>query len=70
MDELASTEFRKSYPRITEVTLVTVNGHILGTWIPRANASAVLDAPRDVPELTSGLTQATRDALLRKINKS
>jgi hypothetical protein len=29
-----STEFRKTYPRLTEPVVVTVQGHPIGTWTP------------------------------------
>lgn len=55
MDTLPSTEFRKRFARLTARTAVTVNGHLIGTWLPagaatsdepggRSNAS-----PADVP---------------------
>lgn len=34
MDELPSTEFRKRFARLTEPTVVTVNGHVIGVWTP------------------------------------
>jgi hypothetical protein len=34
MDTLSSKEFRRQYARLTEPTVVTVNGHPLGTWLP------------------------------------
>lgn len=34
MDELSSTEFRKSFARLTKPTVVTVNGHVMGQWLP------------------------------------
>lgn len=34
MDELSSTEFRKTFARLTSPTVVTVNGHVMGTWHP------------------------------------
>jgi hypothetical protein len=35
MQKMPSSEFRKSYASLTERTLVTVNGHIIGVWTPR-----------------------------------
>lgn len=40
MDEMTSTEFRRTYATLKEPTIVTVNGHPIGTWIP----SAFIDA--------------------------
>jgi hypothetical protein len=34
MDELSSTEFRKTFARLTVRTVVTVNGHVIGEWVP------------------------------------
>lgn len=34
MKSLTSTEFRKAYATLTETTVVTVNGHQIGTWTP------------------------------------
>jgi hypothetical protein len=34
MDEMGSSEFRRRYASLTKSTLVTVNGHTIGTWIP------------------------------------
>ena len=34
MKTMSSAEFRKTYPRLTEPTKVTANGHIIGTWTP------------------------------------
>lgn len=38
MDVLPSTEFRKTYAKLTEVTIVTVNGHPIGEWHPASRA--------------------------------
>ena len=69
MNELPSTTFRKEYPRLTEQTVVTVNGHPIGTWIPNTANMRVRAGIGDalVPVQTS---QAQRDALLRRINRS
>ena len=34
MESLPSTEFRKRFAKLTDVTLVTVNGHPIGVWKP------------------------------------
>jgi hypothetical protein len=79
MDELPSTEFRKVYPRLVKPTLVTVNGHVIGTWNPGASAEVREAMDRAVSgkavnleqasQVLYGTTQAQRDELLRKINK-
>jgi hypothetical protein len=60
MDRLSSVEFRKSYAKLTEPTDVTVNGHVIGRWVPVGSpvtiatgrdGSVVFDPPpmRDQP---------------------
>jgi hypothetical protein len=72
MDEITSTEFRKRYARLTEPTLVTVNGHYIGGWIPAISAQ-VRGKGLDVDQLAilaeRPSAQAQRDELLRKINR-
>jgi hypothetical protein len=34
MDALPSTEFRKRFARLAKPTVVTVNGHPIGSWHP------------------------------------
>jgi hypothetical protein len=34
MDVLTSTEFRKRYASLRRETSVTVNGHLIGHWLP------------------------------------
>ena len=34
MDTLPSSEFRKTFAKLTEITWVTVNGHPIGCWKP------------------------------------
>ena len=34
MDRLTSSEFRKRYASLSERTAVTVNGHVIGEWVP------------------------------------
>ena len=36
MKTIASSEFRRVYAQIKDETVVTVNGHAIGTWIPGA----------------------------------
>jgi hypothetical protein len=38
MDVLPSSEFRKTFARLTEATTVTVNGHPIGEWVPLSAA--------------------------------
>jgi hypothetical protein len=35
MDEMPSSEFRKVYAKLKHPTEVTVNGHVIGRWLPR-----------------------------------
>ena len=46
MDTITSTAFRTHYARLTEPTLVTVNGHVIGQWTPggMSDESLVQDA--------------------------
>jgi hypothetical protein len=48
MDELPSAEFRRVYSKLTKPTVVTVNGHPIGTYQPISVAmdSRALDAIR------------------------
>ena len=34
MDTIASTKFRKRFASLEKPVTVTVNGHVLGTWLP------------------------------------
>lgn len=70
MNALPSTEFRKRFARLTEPTLVTVNGHPIGTWMPGPGSWEEVIAPGVVLPLKSSQSpQAKRDELLRKINR-
>jgi len=77
MNELPSTEFRKTFARISEPTVVTANGHVIGQWVPTAwvgvTQADVTDAShpsrRPVQTNTPLTAQSQRDALLGKINK-
>ncbi len=78
MNELPSTEFRKTFARISEPTVVTANGHVIGQWVPTAwvgvdTQADVADAShpsrRPVQTNTPLTSQAQRDALLSKINR-
>lgn len=77
MDTLSSAEFRKTYARLTRPTVVTVNGHPIGTWTPgvsvahqRPRPGSAEDAADAVtpPPAGSRMTQAERDAILRRIS--
>lgn len=79
MKQLTSPEFRKSYPRLTEPVEVTALGRVIGTFYPgpsRTPSDAALAAlsepfdPREAIAARSGVSQAERDRILRRINKS
>jgi len=82
MNALTSTEFRKTYAKLKDLTEVTVNGHVIGVWTPAdyslefqafltgerpARQSMRVPAHMDPTVRTS---QAKRDELLGKINRS
>lgn len=46
MDTLPSSEFRKTFGRLTKPTRVTVNGHFIGVWTPWETAEAVNNQER------------------------
>jgi hypothetical protein len=48
MDTINSAQFRKQYHGLLRPTLVTVNGHPIGQWVPISTAidSRALDAIR------------------------
>jgi hypothetical protein len=79
MDELASTEFRKTFASLDKPTIVTANGHPIGTWTPlsiswKEAPDGVIDVDlrvgRVAPPAGYGHSrQLQRDDLLRKINK-
>jgi hypothetical protein len=43
MDEMSSSEFRKRYASLTRPTIVTVNGHTIGRWLPGVPAVDAVD---------------------------
>jgi hypothetical protein len=45
MDTLSSSEFRKTFARLLSPTLVQVNGHTIGTWLPGESIPASVAAP-------------------------
>ena len=67
MNVMPSSQFRKDYGKLTEPTVVTVNGHVIGTWTPGPATTferGLLEGARtSIPTV-----QAARDELLRKIN--
>ena len=75
MDTVTSTVFRKTYASLNKPTTVTVNGHAMGLWLPAVPSDywsvKGLD-PKAGPEevrLMPKMTQAQRDAILRRVNK-
>lgn len=42
MDTIKSSEFRKTYASLRQPTNVTVNGHVMGQWIPANSATYVM----------------------------
>ena len=80
--EIGSSEFRKTYAKLTEVTVVEVLGRPIGIWTPVSQweheigvlpmDNGVLAPPTTrVPIMVIGreTPQAKRDAILRKINR-
>jgi hypothetical protein len=57
MDQMTSSEFRKRYASLRVATMVTVNGHTIGTWQPQvttdgqpiAELLAETSDPRRIP---------------------
>jgi hypothetical protein len=41
MDTIPSAEFRKRYASLRVPTIVTVNGHTIGTWTPATNHATI-----------------------------
>jgi hypothetical protein len=58
MDVLPSSEFRKTFGKLTESTNVTANGHTIGTWIPAGVVAAVTaDQGEEIAYLKRQLAQ-------------
>ena len=55
MDALPSAKFRKKYASLTKEVLVTVNGHVIGKWVPIFNTGDELTYDPD------GATRIVRD---------
>jgi hypothetical protein len=79
MNELPSTEFRKTFARLREPVTVTVNGHPIGTWYPYAHRETdtrdidkthLIRPGRPAGEPPVRTSQSQRDELLGKINRS
>ena len=51
MNELPSTEFRKTFAKLEEETLVTVNGHPIGMWSPTNASSSIAWVMEYLPKL-------------------
>lgn len=56
MDALPSAQFRRLYASLKEPTAVTVNGHVIGTWVPGA-ALASGDLVEEVRHLKAELAK-------------
>lgn len=52
MKALPSSQFRLLYIQLTEPTVVTVNGHAIGTWLP---TGFLVEARAEVADLKAGL---------------
>jgi len=46
MDVLTSSAFRKCYASLKNETAVTVNGHVIGRWVPSDSVTAQVFSPR------------------------
>lgn len=75
MNQLASSNFRLYYGRLNEPTEVTVNGHVIGTWLPSPSSArepiALAEAAAPVPQSrleTPRERQKRIDGVLRKAN--
>lgn len=54
MDQISSSEFRKAFGKLTTPTVVTVNGHVIGTWMPRDGSIGEAMAHRYVEDIRPG----------------
>jgi antitoxin (DNA-binding transcriptional repressor) of toxin-antitoxin stability system len=66
-----SSVFRHTYGSITEPVVVTVVGRPIGRWVPVNVAidSRATDEIRPGEPVSTGMTQADRDRVLRKVNR-
>lgn len=75
MSEMPSADFRRMYAKLTEPTVVTVNGHAIGVWTPSrqpTNEPPAVYKPVQRGESSVEATkraQAERDALLARMRK-
>jgi hypothetical protein len=60
MNELPSAQFRKTYAKLTEPTMVTVNGHVIGWWNPASPQTRMNDDLGIVSTLDAGPTFNSR----------
>lgn len=82
--QMTSSEFRRTYAKIGTPTMVTVNGHIIGVWVPSSDGTTIsikmgdLHLPDPINHapfepakrrIEVNAFQAERDAILRKINR-
>jgi hypothetical protein len=82
MNEMPSAEFRKQYAKLKEETIVTVNGHSIGLWVPgwqeskgplipgKVWASATQEQRDEYRRDYAKSPQQARDDLLHKINRA
>jgi hypothetical protein len=57
MDTMPSSEFRKRYASLTQPVAVTVNGHVVGEWVPVASSRYVT-----VQEAKAAIAAVRQDA--------
>jgi hypothetical protein len=50
MSTIPSAEFRKTYAKLAEPTVVTVNGHPIGVWTPTPGNDESLVPVEDPPQ--------------------
>ena len=63
MKTLPSSEFKRTYPRLTEETEVTANGHVIGVWVPRTGSPAKRHVPMRDPAPYVALAHSLEAAL-------
>jgi hypothetical protein len=80
LPKITSSQFRNRYAYLRDPSLVTVNGHPLGIWVPAdhpfarryrdlGNAWRLEETGQDWggPDIVRSLNQGQRDAILRKM---
>jgi len=60
MDTISSTEFRKRFASLERVTVVTVNGHVLGEWHPMTKRREDYAASKQISDLPETMHQIAR----------